>query len=219
MGIINIFRLKGVLMYNIANMKSVSPNPYLHLSTKTHKDVSEKYVNKDMSQVKNENSEDVAIKSKIAQLEIREKSIISHEKMHLMIGGNLASGPSYIYTNGPDGKRYISGGQVDMRMPSGGNLNSLLNGLRRIKSAATAVGNPSGADLNTAATASAIEASVLKEMALRKTKEAYEKAKKFENEPKITSNMSHIDKLIEKSYVSKLSTMKFRVMSKFELLI
>ncbi|MBI9012899.1 MAG: hypothetical protein JEZ08_11760 [Clostridiales bacterium] len=206
-------------MNNIVNMKSTAPNPYLYLFNKKRKDVSQKYVTKDMALVKTENLEDVAIKNKIAQLAMQEKAIISHEKMHLMVGGNLASGPSYIYTTGPDGKRYIAGGQVNMKMPSGGSLDSLLSGLKRIKNAATAVGNPSGTDLNTAATAAAIESAVLKEMALRKMNEAYSKSREQANEPKIDNNMTHIDMLIEKSYVSKLSTMKFRVLSKFELLI
>lgn len=106
-----------------------------------------------------------------------------------------------------------------MKMPSGGNLDSLLSGLKRIKSAATAVGNPSSTDLNTAATASAIEAAVTKEMTLKKTHEAYNKTKELINNSKYDSSMTHIDQLIEDSYVSKISTMNFRTMSKFELLI
>lgn len=197
---------------------NVTSKPYLGLIT-MKKDSSEKYINKDISQVKSETSEDIAIKNKISQLEIREQAIINHEKTHRSVGGNLASSATYVYTNGPDGKQYISGGQVDMKMPSGGSLVNLLSGLKRIKSAATAVGNPSSTDLHTAANASAIEASVLKEIALKNMSEAYNKTKELTNQPKIEDHMTHIDKLVEKSYVSKLSTMTFRTMSKFELLI
>jgi hypothetical protein len=207
--------IPGVLM----NIKSAVSNPYQNIQIKKQKDATEKFVYKDMSQVKTENSADIAMKNKIARLEMREKEIIEHERTHMAVGGNLASSVSYVYTNGPDGKRYISGGQVDMKMPSGGGLNNLLSGLRRIKSAATSVGDPSGTDLQTAAIASAIEASILKEMALKKSKAAYNKTQEIKNKPKITKTMSHIDRLIEKSYISKLSTMKFRTLSKFEMFI
>jgi len=106
-----------------------------------------------------------------------------------------------------------------MKMPNGGSLDALLSGLKRIKNAATAVGNPSGADINTAATAAAIEAAVLEELALKKMNQAYEKTKELQNQPKIDSNMRHIDIIIEKSYVSKLSQMKLKTMSKFDLMI
>jgi len=201
------------------NVNTLKSNPYLSSSLKSNKDVAGKYVNKDKSLIKNESVKDISIKNEIAQLEIREKMVINHEKMHMSVGGSLASNPTYTYVTGPDGKKYVSGGQVDMKMPSGGSLDALLHGLKKIKSAATAVGNPSGADINTAATAAAIEASVLKEVALKKMNQAYEKTKEMQNQPKIDKNMRHIDIMIEKSYVSKLSQMKFRTMSKFDLMI
>lgn len=194
-------------------------NSLKNIHINKHEDSKKKYINKDISQVKAEDTKDIAIKNEILRLEIREKEIIKHEETHMLVGGNLAGSPSYIYINGPDGKRYISGGQVDMKMPKGGNLESLLNGLKRIKSAATAVNNPSGTDLQTAATTSAIEASILKEITLKKRDEAFQKSKELNNKPEISKDMSQIEQMIEKSFVSKLSTIEFKTMSKFELLI
>lgn len=200
-------------------VNALQSNPHSYGKQNKIADPTRKYVNKDMSLIKNESSKDISIKNEIAQLEVHEKMVINHEKMHMTVGGSLASNATYTYVTGPDGKKYVAGGRVDLKIPTGGSLDSLLRNLKRIKSAATAVGNPSGADLATASTAAAIEASVLKEVAVKKMKAAYEKSKEIVNKPNIDSNMTHIDILIEKSFVSKLSTMKFKTMSKFDLMI
>lgn len=180
---------------------------------------SDKYVNKHHSQIKIQSNEDVVIKRKITQLEKREQSIINHEKMHMLIGGSLASSPTYTYSIGPDGKKYVSGGRVDMKMPTGGSLESLLSGLKRIKAAASSVTNPSAADLSTAAMAASIEASVNSEIALIKMKESYSKSDEKTQGNKSNLLKPLIDKIIESTYTTKISQMKYRTFSKFDLLI
>jgi len=86
------------------NVNTLRSNPYLQAGLKVNKDVAGKYVNKDKSLIKNESAKDISIKNEIAQLEIRGKMIINHEKMHMAVGGNLASNPTYTYVKGPDGK-------------------------------------------------------------------------------------------------------------------
>ena len=54
----------------------------------------------------------------IRNLKKREQAVIKHENAHAIAGGALAGRPIYEYTQGPDGKRYITGGHVNMRSNS-----------------------------------------------------------------------------------------------------
>lgn len=182
-------------------------------------DTSSKYFEKDLSLVKSDSHEDVIMKNEIRSFEATEKSIINHEKMHMMIGGNLAGSPSFIYTTGPDGRRYVSGGQVNLKMPSGGTLTSLLRNLKRIKSAATAVSNPSAADISTASSAATLEASVNREIALSKMKETYKSSSEIQTKNDSFFNEDVLEKMIKSTYTTKLSQMNYKTFSKFELLV
>ena len=51
----------------------------------------------------------------VRNLKKREHEVIKHENAHAIAGGGMASRPTYEYTQGPDGKRYVTGGHVNMR--------------------------------------------------------------------------------------------------------
>lgn len=50
----------------------------------------------------------------VAELKQREREVITHEQAHAAVGGQYAGQPQYEYTEGPDGKRYITGGEVSI---------------------------------------------------------------------------------------------------------
>jgi len=188
----------------------------------------EKFKKTDLSKVNKKTSEDLAITKEIKDLQDREDMIIKHERSHMAVGGNLASSPSYIYTTGPDGKKYISGGEVSMRLPTTGSFEKMLANVKKVVQASTAGINPSPTDIKTAALAVAMESKITNEMTLKKAKESYEKAKEISEVDKQIDpqtkdlkdfEKTHIDELIEDSYTSKMSKMKFKSISTFEMFI
>lgn len=48
----------------------------------------------------------------IADLANRDREVRTHEQAHAAVGGAHAGSPTYTYTQGPDGKRYATGGEV-----------------------------------------------------------------------------------------------------------
>ena len=57
-------------------------------------------------------------KAEVRELQKRDREVRAHEAAHRAAAGGLASGGSYTYTRGPDGRNYAVGGEVSIRMPS-----------------------------------------------------------------------------------------------------
>ena len=92
-------------------------------------------------------------------------------------GGSLVtSSASYAYTEGPDGKRYATGGEVGIDTSSGRTPEETLSRARQIRSAALAPADPSPQDRSVAAAASQMEMQALQEIA-----KAQQEAAKGEN--------------------------------------
>tara|TARA_Y100000588_G_scaffold275624_1_gene291894 strand:- start:228 stop:827 length:600 start_codon:yes stop_codon:yes gene_type:complete len=121
--------------------------------------------------------EDSKVRAQVAELQQVEDKVIAHEQAHMAAGGEFTGGASYGYTVGPDGKRYITSGEVSISIPSGGNPESTLHALERVKAAALAPSDPSGQDQKVAASASAKMMSIRSEIAKQKASEAYGKDK------------------------------------------
>ena len=65
---------------------------------------------------------------------------------------------SYSYTKGPDGKSYITGGEVPIKMKQGATPEETLRNMQQVQRAASAPADPSGQDRQVAAKAAAIAA-------------------------------------------------------------
>ncbi|NLC24766.1 MAG: hypothetical protein GX776_09940, partial [Oxalobacter sp.] len=96
-------------------------------------------------------ADDPSIKNEISQLKQREQEVIAHEAAHKAVGGQYASAATYTYTTGPDGQRYIDGGEVSIRTPSTNDPEEALRMAELVKRAALAPANPSSQDLSVAA--------------------------------------------------------------------
>jgi hypothetical protein len=108
----------------------------------------------------------------IAKLSGIQKEVLAHEQAHMAAGGSVAGAASYSYTEGPDGKQYITGGEVPISMPQTGDKEQMLHDLEQAKKAALAPAKPSGQDLSVAAEAGAQISKLRSEMAAEKIKEA-----------------------------------------------
>jgi len=90
----------------------------------------------------------------INQLQTRDREVRSHELAHASVGGQYAGTPSYTYTNGPDGRLYAIGGEVDIDTSTiPGDPGATLEKAEQIIASALAPANPSAADRNIAARA------------------------------------------------------------------
>lgn len=131
--------------------------------------------------------EDPDVRREIQDLTVIEDKVIAHEQAHMSVGGEFAGGASYSYTVGPDGKRYISGGEVGISIPSVDDPEQMLRMLERVRQAAMAPADPSSQDLRVASSATSRMAKVNSEIAAKKADETYG-TKEFEGTEEAAEN-------------------------------
>lgn len=101
----------------------------------------------------------------ITNLQKRDAEVRAHEQAHLSAAGQHASGgASFSYTTGPDGKRYVNAGSVPIDLSKEKTPEATIQKMRTVRRAALAPANPSGADRNVAAQASAKETQAMSEL-------------------------------------------------------
>ena len=94
--------------------------------------------------------------SQVRELKQIQNEVIAHEAAHQAAAGEFGGGVSYTYTQGPDGKNYITGGEVPIRMKEGATPEETLRNMQKVQAAANAPADPSGQDRQVAAKAAAI---------------------------------------------------------------
>ncbi|WP_148611184.1 putative metalloprotease CJM1_0395 family protein [Aeromonas sobria] len=101
----------------------------------------------------------------IQDLVDRDKEVRTHEQAHQSAGGEHASSPTYQFTQGPDDKRYATGGEVQIDTSAvPGDPAATIAKMQQIRSAALAPAEPSAQDLSVARSAAASEAKARKEL-------------------------------------------------------
>lgn len=102
----------------------------------------------------------------VDKLKERDKEVRRHEQAHIAAsGGHARGGARYEYQVGPDGKQYAVGGHVDIDMsPVAGDPGATLQKALAVRRAATAPGEPSGADMAVAAAAARMAADAMKQV-------------------------------------------------------
>ena len=91
--------------------------------------------------------------SQIRELKQIQQEVIAHEAAHQAAAGELGGGVSYTYTQGPDGQKYITGGEVPIRLKEGATPEETLRNMQKVQAAANAPADPSGQDMKVAAKA------------------------------------------------------------------
>ena len=94
--------------------------------------------------------------AQIRKLEQTQREVIAHEAAHQAAAGEFGGAVSYTYTEGPDGKRYITGGEVPIKLKQGDTPEETLRNMQKVQAAANAPADPSGQDRQVAAKAAAI---------------------------------------------------------------
>ena len=108
----------------------------------------------DQTQYQEQQEEAPEVKQAIRELQQTEQNVRMHEQAHMTAGGAVTGGATYSFTEGPDGKNYISGGEVSINAPAkGANDDDTIEILEQVKRAALAPANPSQQDLRVAASA------------------------------------------------------------------
>jgi hypothetical protein len=97
------------------------------------------------------------IQQEVQRLKATEEKVKAHESAHKSAGGSFTGAVTYQYTTGPDGKRYITGGEVSISMPQGRTPDDTIRNMEVVKRAALAPADPSPQDRSVAASADAIE--------------------------------------------------------------
>ena len=121
--------------------------------------------------------EDAKIKAVVQELVQTQIKVIAHEQAHMAAGGMYAGGASYSYTQGPDGKRYITGGEVPISIPAIKDPAEKIIALRRVISAAMAPADPSPQDRSVASSASSKLAQAQMELNKKNAQELYSNVK------------------------------------------
>lgn len=89
-------------------------------------------------------------KRQVEELKQIERKVEAHEQAHKSVGGEFAGSMSYSYTQGPDGRRYKTGGEVGISIPSDDDPQKLIAQLMQVKRAALAPSDPSPQDIKVA---------------------------------------------------------------------
>ena len=113
------------------------------------------------------------IRQSVEKLKAIERDVIAHEAAHKAVGGQYAGAVSYSYTTGPDGKRYITGGEVPISAPAGRTPEETIRIMERVQRAALAAGSPSPQDISVASSAAALQAAARQELSQGQAEKAY----------------------------------------------
>jgi len=104
-------------------------------------------------------------KAIISELEKNERRVLAHEAAHVAVGGRFTGSPKYTRVLGPDGKNYITGGEVSITVPSSSNPKETIRNMEQVRAAALAPMDPSSQDVNVAAAAANAQAQAAAELA------------------------------------------------------
>ncbi|SBS31250.1 SprA-related family protein [Marinomonas aquimarina] len=104
--------------------------------------------------------------AEVDDLKARDEEVRVHEQAHASVGGQYAGSPSYSYEQGPDGKRYITDGEVQIDVsPVSGDPQATIDKMKQVYRAALAPAEPSSADRSVANEAQQKIADAMSELA------------------------------------------------------
>jgi len=86
----------------------------------------------------------------VEELKKRDQEVRAHEQAHARTGGAYAGAPSYTFQQGPDGKRYAIGGEVQIDTAKERTPEATVRKMQIVIRAATAPAEPSSQDLKVA---------------------------------------------------------------------
>lgn len=142
----------------------------------------------DVKQFEEQKEEKPEAKALLRELQQTEQNVRAHEQAHMAAGGAVAGSATFTYTEGPDGKRYITGGEVPISTPPASSTEQTIAILEQVKRAALAPADPSPQDLRVAASVTA----QIQQAKAQETKESVD-----ELEPSETSEPAFLNEKLE----------------------
>lgn len=109
--------------------------------------------------------QDPQIQAEIAQLKATDARVKAHEAAHKSAGGTMTGPVSYTYTKGPDGKSYVTGGEVPIAITPGKTPQETVSRMQKVIQAALAPADPSPQDRSVAAQAATQQMKASQELA------------------------------------------------------
>lgn len=110
--------------------------------------------------------------AELQDMKRRDEEVRVHEQAHQSAGGQYASAPHYEYENGPDGKRYVTDGSVNIDVGEESDPQATIDKMQVVKRAALAPAQPSAQDRRVYAEASQKEAEARRELNEQRQEEA-----------------------------------------------
>lgn len=92
----------------------------------------------------------------VERLKAAERNVRAHEQAHKAAGGRYAGAVSYSYTRGPDGRMYVTGGEVAIDVSPAQTPEETIQKMQQVQRAALAPADPSPQDRAVAAQAQAM---------------------------------------------------------------
>jgi hypothetical protein len=117
------------------------------------------------SQTAEQKKPDPQVQAQISQLKSIEEKVKAHEAAHKTAGGTMTGPVSYTYSRGPDGKNYITGGEVPISVSSGKTPQETISRMQQVIQAALAPADPSPQDRAVAGQAAAMQQQARQELA------------------------------------------------------
>jgi hypothetical protein len=118
----------------------------------------------------------------IRELERIDKEVRAHEQAHLSAGGGLVrGGVSFTYTQGPDGKQYATGGEVNIDTSKEDTPSKTIAKMQQVIAAAMAPADPSSQDYAVASAANKVISESRMQEAKEKAEENNQKTSESEN--------------------------------------
>ena len=109
----------------------------------------------------------------VKELKQRDREVKAHEQAHKAAGGRYAGAANYTYTNGPDNRRYATGGEVSIDVsPIPDDPQATIRKMDIVKRAALAPAEPSAADRSVHAQATQNQSKARQDIISEKTEMA-----------------------------------------------
>ena len=126
-----------------------------------------------------------------------QREVIAHENAHKAAAGELGGAISYSYTEGPDGKSYITGGEVPIKFKEGSTPEETLRNMQKVQRAANAPADPSGQDRQVAAKAAALASKAQKEIIRENSESMSESVTEVAKGTPIINSVSREDEIYD----------------------
>lgn len=110
--------------------------------------------------------------AEVEDLKARDQEVRTHEQAHKSAGGQYAAAPTYSYERGPDGKQYVTDGEVSIDIGEESDPQATINKMQVVKRAAMAPAQPSAQDRRVYAEATQKEAQARQELNEQEAEEA-----------------------------------------------